>query len=136
MNAICLVVAGALRATLPTNEVTLAWLHSVEKIRWQERYRVDRGALRLVEARIEGSGAGMDPPPGATFAGGAWTWRPAADRFPRVLLTVSPFAKDYDVCYGGRCRTLKSLVASPSSSSNGGDGIEVVDMHACRRSDE
>ena len=95
MNAICLVVAGVLRATLPTNEVTIAWLHSVEKIRWVERYRVERDALRLVEAHIEGSGAGMDPPPDATFAGGGWTWHPAAGPLPQVRLTVSPFARTF-----------------------------------------
>ena len=136
MNAICLVVAGVLRATLPTNEVTIAWLHSVEKIRWIERYRVEHDALRLVEARIEGSGAGMDPPPDAAFVDGAWTWHPAADRFPRVRLTVSPFTQDYDVCYGDRCRGLTSLIAPQSPASGEGSRIEVVDMQACRRSDE
>lgn len=133
MNAICLVVAGVLRATLPTNEVTIAWLHSVEKIRWVERYRVEHDALRLIEARIEGSGAGMDPPSDATFAGGGWTWHPAVDPLPHVRLTVSPFARDYDVCDGDRCRTLTSIIASGSPSSNARGRIEVVDMQACRR---
>ena len=58
MNAACLLIAGALRAIVPAQEFTVAWTHSVQKTRWEERYRVDGDALRLTEARIQSSGAG------------------------------------------------------------------------------
>ncbi len=41
--SICILVAGVVRATLPGQEFTLAWDHSVQKTRWEERYRVDDG---------------------------------------------------------------------------------------------
>jgi hypothetical protein len=70
LDAVCLLVAGALRAMLPTTEFTLAWTHSVQKTRWEERYRVAGSDLQLVEARIQSSGAGMDPPPQARLRDG------------------------------------------------------------------
>jgi hypothetical protein len=75
VDPICLVVAGVVRATLPDSGFTLAWEHSVQKTRWEERYRVDDGGLVLAEARVQGSGAGMEPPPGAVLRNGWWTWR-------------------------------------------------------------
>ena len=62
-------------AAQPT-EFTLAWEHSVEKTRWEESYRVDGDRLRLTAARIQGLGAGMEPPPDAVLRGGWWTWKP------------------------------------------------------------
>ena len=79
LNVICLVVAGVVRATLPGPDFTLAWQHSVEKIRWEERYRLTGDQLTLYEARIEGNGAGMESPPGARLQGGQWVWQPTID---------------------------------------------------------
>ena len=76
MNAVCLIVAGVVRATLPTDHFTLAWQHSVEKTRWEESYRIDGDRLRLTSARIQGLGAGMEPPPDAVLRSGWWTWKP------------------------------------------------------------
>ena len=75
MNAVCLIVAGVVRATLPTDHYTLAWQHSVEKTRWEESYRIDGDRLRLTAARIQGLGAGMEPPRDAVLRGGWWTLR-------------------------------------------------------------
>ncbi len=124
MNAVCLIVAGALRATLPAQEFTLAWEHSVQKTRWEERYRVEGRSLRLLEARIQGSGAGMEPAPGARLRDGWWTWRPATPPLPALRLTVSPFTSDYELCRRDRCRTLRSLVAVR-------DGSAVVEVRPC-----
>jgi hypothetical protein len=52
------------------------WTHSIEKIRWEEDWRIEDGALHLVEARIRGSGAGMEPPAGAVLKNGVWHYRP------------------------------------------------------------
>ena len=124
MNGICLLVAGALRATLPGTEFTLAWDHSVEKVEWRERYVVASGALRLVEARVEGSGAGMEAPPGAALSDGAWTWAPAGAPLPELRLTYSRFTRDYRLCSDARCATLGELAAPLA------DG-DVVTVRAC-----
>jgi hypothetical protein len=105
LTAICLLVAGVVRATLPGPEFTLAWEHSVEKTRWDERYRIDGRSVTLIEARVEGSGAGMEPPPGATLQGGAWIWHPQSTH-AELRLTHSTYAPDYTLCAGGRCAKL------------------------------
>jgi hypothetical protein len=125
LNAVCLFVAGVLRATLPGTEFTLAWDHSVEKTRWEERYRIDDAGLRLIEARVQGSGAGMDPPPGAHLHDGWWTWQPPLAPLAELRLTVSTFTRDYDLCRARRCRTLRSLAGT-------GDASAIVDIRPCR----
>ena len=124
MNGICLLVAGALRATLPGAEFTLAWDHSVEKVEWRERYVVAAGQLHLVEARVAGSGAGMEAPPGAKLSDGTWTWTPDGAPLPELRLTFSRFTRDYRLCSGARCTTLGELAAPLA------DG-DVVTVRAC-----
>jgi hypothetical protein len=108
VDVICLVVAGVIRSTLTVPEFTLAWNHSVQKTRWEERYRVDGGALNLIEARVQGSGAGMEPPPDARFDHGAWTWQPNT-RHLELRLTQSAFAGDYAICADGHCTGMSDL---------------------------
>ncbi|MBS0327217.1 MAG: DUF1850 domain-containing protein [Proteobacteria bacterium] len=109
MNAVCILLAGSLRATLPAQEFTVAWMHSVEKTRWEERYHVEGHSLVLDRARVEGSGAGMDPAAGAKLEGGWWTWRPRGAPLPELKLTISPYTSDYDICFAGRCTALHVL---------------------------
>ena len=109
MDALCLLAAGALAARLPIAAFALEWTHSVEKTRWVERYRVEASALRLVEASVEGSGAGMEPAPGAMFGDGRWTWWP--DRaLPDLALRHSPFVPPYTLCTEQGCAPLTALV--------------------------
>lgn len=124
MNAICLFVAGVVRATLPASEFTVAWDHSVEKTRWEERYRIDGRAIRMIEARVQGFGAGMEPPPEATLHDGWWTWRPGGAPFAQLRLTLSPYTRDYDICWAGRCKPLRALVDDRRA-------IDVVEVRAC-----
>jgi hypothetical protein len=111
MSAICLIVAGVVRATIPGPEFTLSWDHSVEKTRWEERYLVTDEQLVLVEARVQGSGAGMEPPPGATLRDGNWAWHPHSTH-PELRLTRSTFTRDYVVCATDRCATLGDRVGT------------------------
>ena len=108
VDAICLLVAGLVRTALPGPEFTLAWEHSVQKTRWQERYRIDGDSLMLVEAQVAGSGAGMEPPPSATLRNGTWTWQPRI-RLPEVRLTHSGYTGDYSLCWRDGCRELSTL---------------------------
>ena len=123
MSAVCLLVAGVVRATLPADAFTVAWQHSVEKTRWEEDYRVVGDRLVLTESRVEGSGAGMEPAPGARLADGAWHWRPAVPPLPELRLTASPYTADYAICWAGRCRPLRELARS--------QGVEVVTLAPC-----
>lgn len=97
-----LCLATALASTfVPGQQFTLAWVHSIEKVRWEEDYRVDlRAGARLVatEARVRGSAAGMEPPPGAVLRGGWFAYAPQ-DRYPQELrLSRSEFVPDYELC--------------------------------------
>lgn len=124
MDAVCLLVAGALRATLPSDTFTLAWQHSVEKTRWEEDYRVADHRLLLVQSRIGGFGAGMEPAPGAQLVDGMWRWHPALPPLPELRLTASEYTADYTVCWHpDRCAALRDLVHARD--------IEIVSVVAC-----
>jgi len=129
LNAICIVVAGVLRATLPASEFTVAWDHSVQKTRWEERYRIEGTRLRLIEARIQGSGAGMEPAPDARLRDGWWSWHPSGPPLTELRLTLSPFARDYDLCWRNHCRTLGSLAATRATPV-------VVELRPCGRTSD
>jgi hypothetical protein len=109
MTGLCL-AAGLLLAPLGGDAVTLRWTHSIEKIVWEEDYRLEQGCLRLTEARIRGTGAGMEPPADAVLRNGAWHYRPKLAPLPRIELRHSPYAAQYEFCVGGNCRTASDLL--------------------------
>ncbi len=111
MSALC-VVAAALSVALPLQSFTLAWTHSIEKIRWEEDYRIAGDRLQLVEARIRGSGAGMEPPAGARLDGGVWHYTPALPPLPRLRLARSPYVADYQLCWNGGCRPMADIIGT------------------------
>lgn len=108
--ALCILAAGQIMARLPTDHFTLRWQHSVEKVPWEEDYRLTREGLLLAEARVRGSGAGMEPPPGAELVNGVWHYRPQqASPLPRLELARSRFVADYTLCVAGRCAALQEI---------------------------
>ena len=120
---ICL-AAGALVATLAVNNFTLAWTHSIEKVRWEEDWRADSGALVLDPARIRGTGAGMEPPENAVLKDGVWHYRPAKTRHDVLRLTHSPYVRGYEFCSLGQCRALVDLLP-------GIDNNVVIEIRSC-----
>ncbi|MDM4765702.1 DUF1850 domain-containing protein [Pelomonas sp. SE-A7] len=103
--ALCL-SAGALEVKLPIRSFTLRWQHSIEKTEWAEDYEIAGPWLLLSQARIRGSGAGMEPPADAVLIQGVWHYRPA-DRWRReLLLARSGFTPDHELCFAGRCRPI------------------------------
>jgi len=108
-TGLCLWAAGRLLATLPVAAFTLAWTHSVEKTRWEEHYRIDGERLVLDEARVQGSGAGMEPAAGAAWRDGAWRWTPALAPLAVLRLTASSYSADYELCSERGCSSLQSL---------------------------
>ena len=95
--SLCLASAGAVK-TLSIAAFTLVWTHSIEKIDWQEDWRITPGGLELVQARIKGFGAGMEPPPEARLVDGWFQWRPERPAMPEVVLGNSAAAGEWRLC--------------------------------------
>ena len=111
MAGLCLFAGGLMAAKLAgVAAFTLAWPHSVEKIAWEEDWLVSPLGLALQEARVRGSGAGMDPAPDARFSDGAWRWKPAVPPLPEIVLRRSGATADWRLCTSGRCRFLGEFV--------------------------
>lgn len=103
--SLCL-MAGAVSAVLAIDSFTLAWTHSIEKIRWEEDWQVSLRHLVLTEARIRGTGAGMEPPEGAVLQNGVWHYRPPLPSQDKLRLTHSPHVAGYELCIAGHCAPL------------------------------
>jgi hypothetical protein len=123
MTGVCL-AAGVLAATLPLSAFTLAWTHSIEKIRWEEDYHILDGRLVLEDARIRGSGAGMEPPADARFENGVWHYRPVLPPLERLRLTHSPYTAGYEICSAGGCKPLTAILTHLPE-------FAVVEISAC-----
>lgn len=101
---------------IASHSFTLAWTHSIEKIRWEEDYTISldtQGQPVIIpgKARIKGSGAGMDPPADATHLGNGWyQYQPHTAPLKVLRLTRSPYTADYDWCMNGKCQELKALM--------------------------
>ena len=121
--SLCLASAGIVK-TLALVSFTLAWTHSVEKIEWQETWRVTAQGLELVQARVKGTGAGMEPPPEARLVGGWFQWQPKRAPMPQVALGNSGAAGEWRLCAEGHCRTLSQIFGLPIGSN-------VTTMRAC-----
>jgi hypothetical protein len=101
---LCL-AAGAVTAALAVDAFTLAWTHSIAKTRWEEDWRIEGKTLVIAEARIRGTGAGMEPPADAVLKDGVWHYRPAI-RLKQLHLAHSPYTTGYELCLNGTCRPL------------------------------
>jgi hypothetical protein len=123
--SLCLASAGAVKA-LSVAAFTLAWTHSIEKVEWQEDWRITTNGLELVEARVKGSGAGMEPPPEARLRGGWFRWKPARPVMGEVTLGNSGAAGEWRLCAAGKCRTLSDILGHPV-------GANVTTMRACEQ---
>lgn len=124
MMGLCLAAAAA-SVALPLETFTLAWTHSIEKVRWEEDYRITSDALVLTEARIRGSGAGMEPPEGAVLKEGVWHYRPSLPPLPRLRLARSGFVADYALCDGAACRSFGEIIGPPEQAP-------VVELFPCK----
>lgn len=122
--SLCLASAGIVKA-LSIATFTLVWTHSIEKVDWQEDWRVTPTGLVLTQARVKGSGAGMEPPPEARLTDGWFQWRPEGGAMPQVVLANSGAAGEWRLCANGDCRTLSELLGHPI-------GANVTTMSACR----
>lgn len=104
------ITAGALAATLAVESFTLAWTHSIEKVRWEEDWRIEGRTLVIDAARIRGTGAGMEPPQDAVLENGVWRYRPRVAPLSQLLLAHTPYVADYELCTDNRCRSIAELL--------------------------
>lgn len=122
--SLCLATAGVVKS-LAVAAFTLSWTHSVEKIDWQEDWRVTPQGLEIIEARVKGSGAGMEPPPEARLADGWFRWKPQLPILPEVALGNSGLAGEWRVCRDGACQDLSAILGRPI-------GTAVTTMSVCK----
>jgi hypothetical protein len=116
LMALCL-AAGAVAASLAVQSFTLAWMHSIEKIRWEEDWRIEGGQLHIVAARIRGTGAGMEPPPDAVLRNSAWHYRPQVAAMDELTLAHSPYTAGYEFCREGECVPLADFLPGIADST-------------------
>ncbi len=128
MIGLCIGLAGMVWADLPTDRFTLSWRHSIERVPWEEDYRVTPDGLVLTAARIKGVGAGMEPPDGAQYRDGAWHYRPDLPPIQPLRLARTPEAGDYDVCFDRICHPLSHWIGPPRAEQ------PAVELWACRLS--
>lgn len=122
--SLCILAAG--KATvLAVSAFTLSWTHSVERTRWEEDWRVSPAGLEILEARVKGSGAGMEPPDGAVLKDGWWSYRPSVGARPVVNLAASgATGSGWMLCADRVCLEL------------GAKAGEAVELSACNGTDE
>lgn len=130
---ICLALAAAPQTPpryVSADVFTLAWTHSIEKVRWEEDYEVPvvgagKGEPRLQAraARVRGSAAGMEPPPDAILRDGWYEYQPTEDLPETLRLTRSGYTADYELCMKGQCRPMSDIMPS--------DG-DITLLYACR----
>ncbi|NDW04682.1 DUF1850 domain-containing protein [Jiella pacifica] len=85
---ICILSAGKTMA-IAASAFTLSWTHSVEKTRWEEHWTAGPDGLTVTQGRIEGSGAGMEPPDDARLEGGAYVYELKRVPVPELALAAS-----------------------------------------------
>ena len=121
--ALCIAWLGAAPVEVPADGFTLAWTHSIERTRWREEWRLEGGMLRAGAAEVQGSGAGMEPPPGAVRMEDGWRWTQDLPPQERLVLAASPHGGDHELCVGGTCRPLRGWLPP-------GEGP--ISLSACR----
>jgi hypothetical protein len=110
---LCIATGGTVLA-LAIQGFTLSWTHSVTKTQWWEKWEVGANALRPTEARISGSGAGMEPPEGAVLVDGVWSYAPHLPFQREVVLASSGLTGGgWLLCAEGTCRTFGETPGPP-----------------------
>jgi hypothetical protein len=108
------ILTGGRTTVLAASFFTLSWTHSIEKTRWEEDWRVTPAGLRVVEARVKGSGAGMEPPEGSVLRDGWWTYAPKLPAQASVLLASSgATGVGWKLCAGETCLDLGARFGEP-----------------------
>jgi hypothetical protein len=112
------VFAGGKAAALAASVFTLSWTHSVEKTRWEETWHLTPAGMQIIEARVKGSGAGMEPFQDALLERGWWVYKPRLPPQPKLLLSSSgTTGGGWTLCAADTCREL---------GATSGEAIEIA----------
>lgn len=108
MSVIC--IAGGGVVVKLAAAITLSWTHSVEKVTWEEDWRVHPAGIYIAESRVQGTGAGMEIPEGAKLKGKSYRYRPHLAPQKEVVLRRSGATADWNVCQNGVCKPMGELI--------------------------
>jgi hypothetical protein len=109
--SLCVLAAGK-TVVMAVSAFTLAWTHSIEKTRWEEDWRITPAGLQVDQARVKGSGAGMEPPDGSVLREGWWVYEPSVAPVPQLVLASSGTTlSGWSICGEGRCLTVGETAA-------------------------
>ena len=112
-EALCILTAGKV-LTLAVGAFSLSWTHTVERTEWLEHWRVQPNGLQVTEAILQGSGAGMEPPPDAVRRDDGWHYRPDVAPVKEVVLASSGAGNSvWTLCGGGDCFSLGAQSGQP-----------------------
>ncbi|MCJ8517562.1 hypothetical protein ABID21_000333 [Pseudorhizobium tarimense] len=107
---LCLLLGGK-TTVIAASMFTLSWNHSVQKTEWRETWAVTAAGLRLTEAAVESSGAGMEPGANAVLRDGWWVWAPKLPVQPRLTLAASgATGGGWTLCHPGGCSEIGAKV--------------------------
>ena len=110
---LCIATGGTILA-LATTIFTLSWTHSVERTDWRESWRIIGDRLQLVEASVEGPGAGIALPEGAEMTPEGWVFTPELPPLPRLVLAASGMTQSgWTLCTGRACAELGTAPGPP-----------------------
>ena len=111
--SLCILAAGK-TSVLVVSAFTLSWTHSIEKTRWEEDWRVTPIGLEILEARVKGSGAGIDQPEGAILKDGWWIYTPKVGVRPALKLAASgATGAGWMLCADQSCLELGAKAGEP-----------------------
>lgn len=99
-------LAGGMMLVLTSPGFSLHWTHSVEQVEWAEEWRILSDGLQLTQARVKGSGAGMEPGDGAELIGGWWVWSPGTVVKELRLAASGATGAGWRLCDGANCYEL------------------------------
>lgn len=101
------IAAGSTLIALAGPVFTLGWTHSVTHTQWHEAWQAGPEGLRPIEAFIQGPGAGMELPDGATRIDQGWTFRPDLPPQSEVFLAASGTTDGgWTICAEGQCHEV------------------------------
>lgn len=115
---------------LAVNAFSLHWVHSVEKVEWQEDWYVESQNLVLETARIKGSGAGMEPADNAILKNGWWEWQPHLPPLKELVLANSnATVSNWQLCPKDQScidlnSTTDSIVITPCSIASNPSNVQ------------
>lgn len=100
--------------SLSGDSFTLEWTHSVERIEWREEWAVTDEGLRLLQAAVKGSGAGMEPGADAVLRNGWWVWAPDLPPQPELRLAASGATPSaWTLCTAEHCHEIGAAPGEP-----------------------